>query len=328
MCRCHPAQSRPERFRADRPISAPGPGPRTGTLATTCRQAGREASHASDCSTRSQATAPSRTSRGCRPRTSHDRRRGSCQGRRLIEDESDRGAQPGRHLGRRRGRPAAGEVRTGRGDRPAVERGKPAGGEAARHPYRHRPVRRAHAGGERGLRIEDEGQGTGPEPGRQPAPQRRQRARSRLDLGEAGCDEGDAGPGRTGLQPAEAPDRGRPGRVDAETVQRIGGIGHDAAVVQHVSRLPNGWIGGGLVQADQTRARDAGSRSGRADCHRRPRCRIMDRLRIIVPAKSRAPKRPSRPRVPLPRQRGGPHPDKTRQLFRDRKHKGRSETTG
>ena len=42
----------------------------------------------------------------------------------------------------------------------------------------------------------------------------------------------------------------------------------------------------------------------------------------------RAAKRPSRPRVPLPRQRGGPHSDKSKRLFRDRKHKGRSETTG
>lgn len=43
---------------------------------------------------------------------------------------------------------------------------------------------------------------------------------------------------------------------------------------------------------------------------------------------SRAAKRPSRPRVPLPRQRGGPHADKTKRLFRDRKHKGRFRPTG
>lgn len=48
-----------------------------------------------------------------------------------------------------------------------------------------------------------------------------------------------------------------------------------------------------------------------------------------MPVKSsRAPKRPSLPRVRLPRQRGGPHPDKTKRPFRDRKHKGRSESTG
>ena len=48
-----------------------------------------------------------------------------------------------------------------------------------------------------------------------------------------------------------------------------------------------------------------------------------------MPAKpSRAPRRPSRPRVPLPRQRGGPHPDKTKRPFRDRKHKGRTEPAG
>lgn len=49
-----------------------------------------------------------------------------------------------------------------------------------------------------------------------------------------------------------------------------------------------------------------------------------------MPAKSsRAAKPPSLPRAPLPRQRGGPHPDKTKRLFRDRKHKhkGRAETT-
>ena len=51
--------------------------------------------------------------------------------------------------------------------------------------------------------------------------------------------------------------------------------------------------------------------------------------RLIVTAQSScAPKRPSLPRVPLPRQRGGPHPDKTKRPFRDRKHKGRSEATG
>jgi len=48
----------------------------------------------------------------------------------------------------------------------------------------------------------------------------------------------------------------------------------------------------------------------------------------VTAKSSRALKRPSRPRVPLPRQRGGPHPDKTKLPFRDRKHKGRSETTG
>lgn len=48
-----------------------------------------------------------------------------------------------------------------------------------------------------------------------------------------------------------------------------------------------------------------------------------------MPAQSsRDSKRPSLPRVRLPRQRGGPHPDKTKRLFRDRKHKGRAETAG
>jgi hypothetical protein len=36
---------------------------------------------------------------------------------------------------------------------------------------------------------------------------------------------------------------------------------------------------------------------------------------------SKRPKRPSRPRVPLPRQTGGVHEDKTKRPWRRRKHK-------
>jgi hypothetical protein len=39
-------------------------------------------------------------------------------------------------------------------------------------------------------------------------------------------------------------------------------------------------------------------------------------------------RRPSRPRVPLPRQTGGVHEDKTKRPFRRRKHKKRRNENG
>jgi hypothetical protein len=40
----------------------------------------------------------------------------------------------------------------------------------------------------------------------------------------------------------------------------------------------------------------------------------------------KASKRPARPRVPLPRQTGGVHEDKTRRPWRKQKHKKRDES--
>jgi len=40
-----------------------------------------------------------------------------------------------------------------------------------------------------------------------------------------------------------------------------------------------------------------------------------------MPRRAKTPARPSKPRVPLPRQTGGAHEDKTRRPWRERKHK-------
>jgi hypothetical protein len=44
-----------------------------------------------------------------------------------------------------------------------------------------------------------------------------------------------------------------------------------------------------------------------------------------APRKTAALRPKKLPRVPLPRQTGGVHEDKTRRPWRDRKHKGRAE---
>ena len=42
---------------------------------------------------------------------------------------------------------------------------------------------------------------------------------------------------------------------------------------------------------------------------------------MLLAGRARTTKKPRRPRAPLPRQRGGPHEDKTRRPFRQRKHR-------
>ena len=42
---------------------------------------------------------------------------------------------------------------------------------------------------------------------------------------------------------------------------------------------------------------------------------------MTTAAGTRPPRKPRRPRVPLPRQRGGPHEDKTKRPPRRRKHR-------
>jgi hypothetical protein len=46
--------------------------------------------------------------------------------------------------------------------------------------------------------------------------------------------------------------------------------------------------------------------------------------RDTVPAPRKRTKRPARPRVPLPRQTGGVHEDKTKRPWRRRKHKAKA----
>ena len=41
---------------------------------------------------------------------------------------------------------------------------------------------------------------------------------------------------------------------------------------------------------------------------------------VIAVAQAKTTKKPRHPRVPLPRQRGGAHEDKTKRPFRERKH--------
>src|SRR5262245_8910213 len=53
-----------------------------------------------------------------------------------------------------------------------------------------------------------------------------------------------------------------------------------------------------------------------------------ERTEEFVATGSRKTKKPARPRVPLPRQTGGVHEDKTRRPWRQRKHRKRNDDEG